>query len=114
MVVHDREREQAWILQRQTRSREKNRHTFKRTKRVSVLAMQSVVCVVVLLMALLFRVAGGEAYTRLQEGFSNALEGNELMVAILQLWDGNPAETAPLPNDSGVKDSGLTSHGALP
>ncbi len=57
-----------------------------------VVMVQSLACVAVLLLALLLRGAGGDAYNRLAAGFRDALLRNELLAAIATLWDGDPGE----------------------
>lgn len=56
-----------------------------------VVAVQSFACVVVLLLALLLRGAGGEAYTQLCESFRESLMRNDLLATLASLWDGDPA-----------------------
>ncbi len=57
-----------------------------------VVAVQSIACVVVLLLALLVRTAGGEPYARLCKSFQESLMRNDLMAALAALWDGDPAD----------------------
>ena len=61
----------------------------------TVLAVQSIACVVILLLALLARVAGGEAYEQLRHGFADSLASNDLVAALTRLWDGDPLEALP-------------------
>lgn len=58
-----------------------------------VVAVQSIACVVVLLLALLLRTAGGEPYARLQESFRESLMRNDLLATLAALWDGSPADS---------------------
>ncbi len=108
MVIHDREQEQQWAQQQQTRSRQTSKKKQRLPRSLSVLTVQSLACTVILLMALLFRVAGGAAYTQLQQGFADALAGNELMAVLMRWWDGDPAESVPLPEEEGVKEGDFT------
>ena len=91
MVIHDREQEQKWVQEQQVQHARKERKS-KPPRRWSLLAVQSLICTVLVLVALLFRVAGGTSYTKLQQGFSDALVGNELMAVFMRLWDGDPTE----------------------
>ena len=86
MVVHDHEQEQKWMQKQRNTPREKTQnHTSPR--RLSLVAVQCLACAIVLLIVLLFRVAGGTAYSKLQQGFSDALSRNELMAVLMRLWD---------------------------
>lgn len=58
----------------------------------SVLAVQSIACVVILLLVLLARVAGGSAYEQLREGYFDGMMSNDLLAALTRLWDGDPLE----------------------
>lgn len=113
MVIHDREKEEQWAEQRRRQSREKSKPTEKTARPLSVIAVQSLACTVILLLALLFRVAGGAAYTQLQQGFVDSLAGNELMAALMRWWDGDPSEMASLPEEEDVKENSFTSSSAL-
>ena len=108
MVIHDREREQQWAQQQQIRSRQTSKNKRKLPRSLSVLTVQSLACTVILLVALLFRVAGGTAYAQLQQGFADALAGNELMAVLMRWWDGDPAESVSLPEEEGVKEESFT------
>ncbi|MBE6779202.1 MAG: M23 family metallopeptidase [Ruminococcaceae bacterium] len=57
-----------------------------------VVAVQSLACVAILLLALLLRAAGGEAYTHLCRRFKECLQRNDLLAAVMALWDGDPVE----------------------
>ena len=61
----------------------KKRHTL------SVVAVQSLACGVILLLALLLRAAGGESYEQLRRQFHDELMSNDLMGALAALWDGD-------------------------
>lgn len=86
MVIHNEMQVQEWI-----QPQEEPVHTPRR-RHFSVLAIQSIACGVVVLLALLLRVAGGEAYESLQTRFRQALVRNEWVTALAVLWDGNPLE----------------------
>lgn len=92
MVIHDKEQEQQWAQKRQEQSRKETLSSRKPPRRLSVVAVQSLACIALILVGLLFRVAGGEAYTQLQHRFADALADNELMSALMQLWDPDPTE----------------------
>lgn len=89
MVVHDEARVQAWA---QTREKKKERETRHPTWHLSVLAVQSIACCVVVLVVLLFRMAGGEAYQSLRRSFQQGLARNEWVSSVAQMWDGDPIE----------------------
>ncbi len=57
-----------------------------------VVAVQCIACAVILLLALFVRVGGGSAYAQLRQGFSDSLRSNDLLAALAQLWDGDPAD----------------------
>jgi len=113
MVIHDHEKEAQWAEQRRRQSREKSKSAEKKVRPLSVIAVQSLACTVILLLALLFRVAGGTAYKQLQQGFADSLAGNELMAMLMRWWDGAPSETASLPEEEGVKENSFTPSSAL-
>lgn len=87
MVVHDETQMQEWAQDREET-------TMKKTpaRRLSVLAVQSIACGVIILLALLLRMAGGEAYASLRGHFQQALARNEWVTALAVLWDGNPLD----------------------
>lgn len=108
MVIHDPQQQQQWAQERQTRSRVKASSKPKQPRRLSLVAVQCLACGVILLVALLFRVAGGTAYMQLQQRFEDALAGNELMTVLMRWWDGDPAESVPLSEEEGVKEQSFT------
>ena len=57
-----------------------------------VVAVQSIACVAVLLMALLLKAAGGEPYEQLCARFQEYLQRNDLLAAVAALWDGDPLD----------------------
>lgn len=57
-----------------------------------VVAVQSIACVVVLLLALLLRTAGGEPYAQLCRSFQDSLMRNDLLATLATLWDGDPVD----------------------
>lgn len=70
-----------------------------------VVAVQSIACAVILLIALFVRVGGGAAYDELRRAFGDSLRSNDLMAAIAQFWDGDPTDTLssdPLEQDGDV------------
>ena len=111
MVIHDREREAQWTEQRRTRERVRQA-TAKPRRPLSVVAVQSIACGVLLALVLLFRAVGGTAYGQLQQSFRKALERNELVAVWMRLWDGDVTETASLTEDDGVKLAGFTAETA--
>ena len=58
-----------------------------------VVAVQSIACAVILLLALFVRIGGGSAYDELRRGFGDSLRSNDLMAALARLWDGDPTAT---------------------
>jgi len=112
MVIHDREREEQWTVQRQARQKAKKSDTKKASRPISVLGVQSLACGVILLVVLLFRIAGGNAYTQLQQSFSEAMAGNELMAVFMRLLDEEPLASSSL-SEEAVKDESLTPSSSL-
>ena len=108
MVIHDPQQQQQWAQAQQTRSRAKTPSKSKQPRRLSLVAVQCLACGVILVVALLFRVAGGSAYIQLQQRFEEALAGNELMTVLMQWWDGDPTESASLWEEEGVKEQSFT------
>ena len=62
-----------------------------------VLAVQSFACVAVLLLALLVRFVGGDAYEQLRHRFNEQLASGDLLAALAALWDGDPTEAVSAP-----------------
>ena len=87
MVIHDKEQEQRWVERRHKQNDKKELTISPTSCRLSVVAIQSLACIALLLVVFLLRVAGGSAYTGLQQRFSDALAGNELMAVWMQRWD---------------------------
>lgn len=105
MVVHDEVRIQEWAQAREEkRVEEKRRSTFH----VSVLAVQSIACCVAVLLALLLRMAGGEAYQSLQRSFQKGLVRNEWITSMALLWDGDAVEKAQKEAVFTVKEEAFT------
>lgn len=103
MVIHDSEQQQQWEEKRREQSEKKQIMVAKRSRRLSVIAVQSLACAVLLLAAVLLRVAGGPAYAGLQQRFYDALAGNELVSVWMKLWDPEPFGT-----EESVKSDGFT------
>ena len=62
----------------------------RRPRRGGVLAVQCIACAVLVLLALLLRAAGGEAFAELRRRFNDGVARNELLSALAALWDGDP------------------------
>lgn len=90
MVIHDEERIEAWLQERA--EQETKPQKPPRKWRLSVVGVQSIACGVIVLVALLLRVAGGEAYGTLRQRFQEALTRNEWATAVALLWDGETLE----------------------
>ncbi len=60
----------------------------RRFSALSVIAVQSVFCAVVLLAVLTLRLVGGRLFSELNHYFHEALKQNTLTTAIAALWDG--------------------------
>ena len=86
MVVHDRESQQHWAEQRVAREEKKKKEKV-RTRRWSMLGVQSLACVALLFLAFLLKLAGGSAYEELKQGFRGALEKNQLMAVLSGLFE---------------------------
>ena len=102
MVIHDHSQEEVWAASRTIREAEKKEEK-KRTGRLSVVAVQSIACVVVVMLALLLRTASGEAYEQLRESFRKGLMGNELLATLAKWWDGDPLEDTSQPPDADME-----------
>lgn len=103
MVIHNPEQEQKWLQISPPQA--KTEPLSKSPRRFSVLAVQCLACALIVVVVLLFRVAGGSAYTQLQRKFSDAMAGNELMAVIMRWWDDDPVDLA---TKEGVKDESFT------
>ena len=91
MVVHDPIKQEQWAETRALKEEEKQQQEHRQQKGGwSVVAVQSLACALLLAFALLFRLAGGDAYDQLKTGFHTALQNNELMAVFSRLWDGDP------------------------
>ncbi len=64
-------------------------------RRMPVIAVQCIACVVAVLLALLLRTAGGSAYEQVRQGFRESLLRNDLPAMLARLWDGDPLESEP-------------------
>ena len=112
MVIHDREQQEQWAERQMNEQRHKQRKE-REPRRVSVVAVQCLACAAAVLLALVFRMAGGDAYAQLQHGLESALNGNELMTAVMRLWDEDLAEPDAFASDGDVKGNGFTSDEAV-
>lgn len=110
MVVHDRVQTEQWLQEKVNREKVIQEIKPKRKRRGvwTVVGIQSLACVVILLLAVLFRFAGGSAYEELRRGFYRALEKNELMTVMSRLWDKEPFDDAEYAEDGSVKQEGFT------
>ena len=107
MVVHDREQTEAWVQSRLAREQETPvPHLTTKRSGWLVLVVQSLACVVLVLLALLFRIVGGDGYEQLRQGFITALQRNELMVVLSRLWDGELSDEV---SQDDVQQSDFTS-----
>lgn len=104
MVEHDAARMQTWAETREKQETERAISQQSASRHLSVMAVQSIACCVAVLLALLLRVAGGDAYHSLRHSFQQALVRNEWVSAMALLWDGNPLEKE-VPSD--VKELGF-------
>lgn len=71
--------------------RQRERHKSVRSG-FPLIAVQSISCVVVILIALVIRFAGGEAFEQLRQSFSDSLMNNSLMATLSALVEGNSGE----------------------
>jgi hypothetical protein len=92
MVIHDETRVETWMQERVEQTRQKTKPPMK--VHLSVLGVQSVACVMLLLALLLLRVAGGDTYGTVRRHFQQALARNELVTAIVLLWENDPFQKA--------------------
>ena len=107
MVVHDEARVQAWV---QTREKKREKGQRRPPLHLSVVAVQSIACCVAVLVVLLFRMAGGEAYQSLRRSFQQGLARNEWVSSVAQMWDGDPIEKVK----EDVKQEAFTDEEAAP
>ncbi len=105
MVVHDESRVQTWTQTREKQQEKEKRHT---ALHLSVVAVQSIACCVALLLALLLRMAGGDAYQSLRQSFHRALARNEWVSAVARMWDGDPLEQVEKEEKTDVKEETFT------
>lgn len=105
MVIHDETRVQAWTQAREKKQEQEKRHP---ALHLSVMAVQSIACCVAVLLALLLRMAGGDAYQSLRQSFQKGLARNEWVTAMAVLWDGDPLEKTEAEKVDDVKDETFT------
>lgn len=106
MVIHDQERQDYWTEQRIEQNKQMRER--KKPRRISVITVQCLICLVAVLLAAVLRFVGGEAYEQLRYGVTSALNGNELMTAVMRLWDDEPTEVPSSNEESGVKPDDFT------
>ena len=87
MVVHDRERVEQWAIKQRMHNDTKLTLSRNSPRKLTVIGVQCLACGVVVLLALLLRMAGGTVYTQFQKEFTEAMAGNELMAVFMRLWD---------------------------
>lgn len=111
MVVHDETRLQEWA---QAQEKKQEKAKGRPALHLSVVAVQSVACCVAVLLALLLRMAGGEAYQSLRLSFQRALARNEWVSTVAQMWDGDPIEKIEETESFDVKEGNFTSEESAP
>lgn len=79
---------------------------------LSVVAVQSIACGILLLLALMLRLVGGAPYEQLRQAFQSRLMSNDLLGTLAILWDGDPAEWESDSSDLPAED--VSSAGRLP
>ncbi len=80
-----------------------------------LLAVQSIACVVILLLALFVRLGGGTMYEQLRGLFGDSLLRNDLAAAVVAIWDGDPnaaVSSDPLVPEEDTADSTTTTTAA--
>ena len=105
MVVHDETRVQEWT---QAREKKQEREKGHPALHLSVMAVQSIACCVAVLLALLLRMAGGEAYQSLRKSFQKGLVRNEWVTSMALLWDGDSIEKTDKEEGVAVKEETFT------
>ena len=97
--------------------RQRERHKSVRSG-FPLIAVQSISCVVVILIALVIRFAGGEAFEQLRQSFSDSLMNNSLVATLSALVEGNSGENSidtsdgtSGPSDTETEPSGTDSAG---
>ncbi len=109
MVIHDSDQQQRWAEQQQQM---RQRKPEKKRGPLSVTAVQSLACCCILLLALLFRLAGGDAYEGLRQTFYKAMQGNEWVSALAGLLDDTSPNDVSAPK-SDDKADGFTPSSTL-
>ena len=104
MVVHDENRIQTWIQEKEVRENVGKEHALH----WSVVAVQSVACCVIVLLVLLLRVAGGDAYESLRGYYRQAIARNELATVLSQIWGDEPLNHVETEGGTTVKQLNFT------
>lgn len=108
MVEHDESRVQVWSQARAKTQKQNNKPGKKAALHLSVVAVQSIACCVAVLLAMLLRVAGGEAYQSLRQSFQQALARNEWVTAMTLLWKDEPLKNAEIGGETDDKAAPFT------
>lgn len=70
-----------------------------------LIAVQSISCIVVILIALAFRMVGGSAFAQLRGSFNDSLMSNSILATIAALMDASPADSEGSSDAEESKDS---------
>ncbi len=97
MIKQDTEAALARAVEQRQIIEERKARERKHSGGWRLLAVQSIACVVIILLALFVRLGGGTAYEQLRQVFGENLMRNDLLAALAAVWDGDP--TASLPSD---------------
>ncbi len=95
MIKQDTQAMLATVTQRRQVAEERKAKDRKVSGGWRLLAVQSIACVVLLLLALFVRLGGGVMYHEVGRLFNEALLRNELSAALTEIWDGDPTEMVP-------------------
>lgn len=73
-----------------------------------LVAVQSISCLVVVLLAFVFRMVGGSAFAQLRKSFNQSIMDNSLLATLAALWE-NPSS-----DDYSLSDSDVSDDSSLP
>ena len=97
------------------RTRRPSRPTEKKKSSVGwqLIAVQSISCVVVILIALIFRLIGGSAFSQLRQSFNQSIMSNSILATFAALLDG-PGSSGEGSDGGGTAGSTTTGSGSSP
>ncbi len=109
MVKQDTERTLARAAERRKITEERRVREKKQSGGWRLVAVQSIACVVIVLLALFARLGGGVAYDQLRDAFGDNLMRNDLLAALAAVWDGDPTVSLPPQEETAASTTTTTS-----